>query len=690
MKNILRTFIFAGAAVALLSSCEEEYPYQKVTPIDTPAAVSLTIDGVDEPIGLMAPKTKSYTIKIKAASIADDLLKFTIAADKDKVAEYNAANGTDYEMVPAEAYELSTTEFLLPRYNTVSSTATITLKASGLPDDGATRLLPITITKIEGAPETIMEAKDSTVYIQFYRKSLAGVKFEEGSGTEADPYIVRDHADMLAMINDLKSGETTYVRMEADVDMTELEEWMPVNAAEPYDKAVDFDGNGHVIKNLYSAAASMPSMFGVLTGKFCNVVFEDPVLDLNVGTSDAGAGLLAAKAVNAEISNVTVNGLLLNSTGGNNNNGKHLGGLVGIADGCTFDDIDVEVEFIDADGDGKMPRIAGGLVGMCTGNTSTFNDCHVKGSVYGHHYVGGLIGMLGADNATVTDCSADVDVKTIGNFGSGFIGYANKGLNVSGCHSTGTLSHSGNYHGGFIGTIQGEAMISRCWSGVEITNVKGTHVGAFIGNLGKGSSDCNDNKNLGNTTVEDCYATGSITVTQGSGNSGRMNSGFIAMIEKVSDVTIRRCYASGDVIANSNGPVAGLVAGAKTDKIADESINFTMSECIAWNGKIVSTPANATTWSSGAIIGVSNLTNTLKDNYRNPKMEYIEYHGETTWDVYDQENTSPSSPLAMPAENKAPYHGKAAPAGSTISSVAKMLGWSEDVWDLSGDAPVLR
>ena len=36
------------------------------------------------------------------------------------------------------------------------------------------------------------------------------------------------------------------------------------------------------------------------------------------------------------------------------------------------------------------------------------------------------------------------------------------------------------------------------------------------------------------------------------------------------------------------------------------------------------------------------------------------------------------------------YHGKAAAAGATVSSVAKTLGWSETVWDLSGTLPVLK
>ena len=62
-------------------------------------------------------------------------------------------------------------------------------------------------------------------------------------------------------------------------------------------------------------------------------------------------------------------------------------------------------------------------------------------------------------------------------------------------------------------------------------------------------------------------------------------------------------------------------------------------------------------------------------------------------ELFDHADSSPSSPLAQPAGSAkwfSPYHGKAAPAGSTVSSVARTLGWSETVWDLSGAVPVLK
>ena len=108
MKGILRTIICAGFATAMLASCEKELPHRHVTPIDAPAEISLSIEGVNETIGLMAPKTRAFPITIKANTIADQLLTFTVAPNPDKVADYNKANGTDYEMVPGDAYELST------------------------------------------------------------------------------------------------------------------------------------------------------------------------------------------------------------------------------------------------------------------------------------------------------------------------------------------------------------------------------------------------------------------------------------------------------------------------------------------------------------------------------------------------------------------------------------------------------
>ena len=674
----------------MLASCEKELPHRVVTPIDAPAETYLSIEGVGETFGIMAPKTKSFPISVKADTKADQLLTFTVAPNPDKVAAYNAANGTDYEMVPGDAYELSTKEFMLPRYNTVSSTGTLTIKANGLPDDGKTRVLPISITKVEGDAETKMDASDSTVFITVYRVSLADIKFEKGKGTEAEPYLVEYANDMLAMINDLKAGEPTYIKLAADIDMSSIEEWMPVNISEPY-KTIHFDGDNHTIKGLSSNAALKCSLFGVLKGSIKNVTFED--CTLQPGSDATGTGLIAGLAQDAEFKNVTVKNLTINSLGGNKN-GMYLGGAVGIAEGCTFDNVKVDVDVVDADQNGTIPRVVGGMAGILQGANSTVKNCEVTGTVRAHHYGGGLIGVVKCENQEITNCVTDVHVIGLvddGNYNAGFIGYANKGLVVTDCGAKGNVDlKCKNYGGGFIAGIQGNTTIKRCFSEGDVTNTIGTHVGAFIGNMGVKNGDWNDNTNAGNSVIEDCYCSGSLTVTAGNGSQGRMNSGFIAIAENLTNVSVSRCYASGDVITTgANGPCAGLFAMAKSSKLTD-NIDFSMSQCIAWNKKIVTKNENATTWSSGAIIGVSNVGNTLTDNYRRADMEYVEVCNGIEFTLCDHENTSPSSPLPSPATNKNAYHGKAAPAGATCSQVAKSLNWPEDVWDLSGDMPKLK
>lgn len=49
-----------------LMSCEGKHEYREVTKIDAPAEVCLNIEGVDDVVSLMAPKTKSLTITLKA------------------------------------------------------------------------------------------------------------------------------------------------------------------------------------------------------------------------------------------------------------------------------------------------------------------------------------------------------------------------------------------------------------------------------------------------------------------------------------------------------------------------------------------------------------------------------------------------------------------------------------------------
>ena len=267
-----------------------------------------------------------------------------------------------------------------------------------------------------------------------------------------------------------------------------------------------------------------------------------------------------------------------------------------------------------------------------------------------------------------------MNINAFGQDAGGLIGLADgEYVIVSGSHSSGEVVNSGHYAGGLIGGLAGHSTISRCYVTGNVLAKGGNHIGGLIGNA---------TRTDGGTTIEDCYVTGNVTLTA---SNGRIAGGLVGGIENKPDVTIRRCYASGDVSSNAS-VVGGLVGFAKSSKLTDDN-NFKMEHCIAWNKTLTNKVGK--TWSSGAIIAVSNTVNTLTGNYRRPDMVLNDTDGKTLFDCAD---ASPSAPLPY-VDSKSyyyPYHGIAAPAGSTITSVAKSIGWPEDVWDLSGTEPKLK
>lgn len=666
-----KIIIVALLASLFAVSCSEEYDYEKKERISTPAELSLNVLNLEDTVALMSPKTKSYAINVTASAIADEMLSLTVAVDPSRVAAFNKAHGTSLDAVPGDAFELSSSTLMLPRYNKVSTTMQLTLKSSAMPEDGTLRVLALSITKIEGKDNINMSASDSTVFILFRRKALPASGFELGSGTETDPYIIRNQLELISMVKGMKSGKT-YFKMDADVDMSDYEDWIPLNAVAPYDMAVDFDGCGHTISGFNCSASTYPSMFGVLTGSFRNVTFDRPVI--TVGSSSAG--LLGAQCGTSEtpteVKNVTVNNLTINMNGTT----AGVGGLAGRAIATSFSDITLSADIVDADNDGKAPGSVGGIVGVASDAPSLFTNVHTSGSVTGGERTSGLVGSIakGNDNVTIDKSSSSMKINSFGNDAGGLIGYAEgEHLTVNDSHSSGEVTNTGNYAGGLIGSLAGFSIVSRCYAAGNVHAKGGNHIGGLIGNATRMD---------GGTTIEDCYAAGNVTLT---GSKGRIAGGLVGDIENKTDITVRRCYASGDV-STLTSVAGGLVGFAKSSKLTDDN-NFKMEYCIAWNKTLTNKVGK--TWSSGGIIAVSNTVNTLTGNYRRPDMVLNDTDGKTLFDCAD---ASPSAPLPY-VDAKSyyyPYHGIAAPVGSTISSVARSIGWPEDVWDLSGDEPKLK
>ena len=154
------------AAVALLvatAGCkDDEGPALK-----QPALLSIQDAAADaEVITVESPKKQTLNIRVEAEQISGNYITVVFKTDPELVETYNAAHGTSYKLCPSEAYAFSTTEVMLPRYNTVSSTMKVELFSERMPDEEP-YLLPIAIDSIKGDPRATVSPTGNVRYILF-------------------------------------------------------------------------------------------------------------------------------------------------------------------------------------------------------------------------------------------------------------------------------------------------------------------------------------------------------------------------------------------------------------------------------------------------------------------------------------------------------------------------------------------
>ena len=157
--------IMAGAILPLLFSCNKGN--EENSGIDGGPAV-IAIQGAGD--GLMECEltdTKTSTtidLRIEATTATPNMLSIGLKVDLTLVGAYNEANETDYEALPADAFDLKSSSVILPQYNKVSSTGQITIDGAYIPGNGD-YLLPVAIDKIEGEDNTVVTEGGDVLYI---------------------------------------------------------------------------------------------------------------------------------------------------------------------------------------------------------------------------------------------------------------------------------------------------------------------------------------------------------------------------------------------------------------------------------------------------------------------------------------------------------------------------------------------
>ena len=527
----------------------------------------------------------------------------------------------------------------------------------------------------------------------------------EGSGTESDPYKLSTTRDLLEMKPALVHGHKTYFKLMNDIDMSSIENWDPLNPDEPYDLGIVFDGGGHSLKNLKSKGQVYSSFFGVLYGKCYNVKFVDAEI---VSASNSGAGIIGGYIGTKNIPAI-VSGVEASGTVTCNGKGQSVGGLGGNAREATIENCTVNVTVSNPMGDGSNRTATGGIVGKTIDSAVKIKNCIVRGVVeitkgINNTYTGGIVGWQSAAGSEITGCEVYATVKSAGERVGGIVGHYQGGT-LSGCKFYGEVNAASRLAGGIAGITSSASIIENCLSSGKIVckNIVGGIVGMNENTLTirccESSSTIEINVNgvdgvggvLGlasngkTVIVEDCIFSGNMNVP-----TGQRVGGIVGDLGTGSSV--RRCYVSGSItgwagVGGIVGRAGGLVWNANGNRYDN-----TIESCIAWFDNITATRGDDNGGSSGMIVGYTGTKNTLKNCWRKPTATLTaKYCSE----VYDQEDADATTPLvinAVPSKYTYiyPYHGKAAEASATASSLAQSLGWSADVWNLSGPEPKLK
>ncbi|MBQ3595071.1 MAG: T9SS type A sorting domain-containing protein [Bacteroidales bacterium] len=230
-----------------------------------------------------------------------------------------------------------------------------------------------------------------------------------GEGTEKNPYLIETVNDLVFFRDRVNGGNNyagKYVKLDADIDLSSIENWTPIgditynNKYQPADNdkvfSGVFNGNDKVISNL----------------KIEKIIDEDPDTDANVGlfgitgegaviknltltnvdikTSGRNVGALAGFAYMATLENITVNGDI-KIEGGNN-----VSGVAGMTRYYAMSATNIKV--IGNDGSTIVGNnIVGGIFAEIAPNGSeqTFKNLSVENvAINGVGGVGGIVGLL--------------------------------------------------------------------------------------------------------------------------------------------------------------------------------------------------------------------------------------------------------------------------------------------------------
>ena len=383
-----------------------------------------------------------------------------------------------------------------------------------------------------------------------------------GSGTKDDPYRIFN-ADQLNQVRNFAGKTDVYFSLEADIDMTDWiaennpsQGWLPIDASYSM-KVMDFNGNGHTIKNLY---INRPNTDNV--GLFGYARTNGNIYDLN-------------------LENVNIVGK------------DHVGGILGFTNSSSYF---LSLYGCTVKGEIKGNDYVGGVVGLSYGNTESLSKNSFYGKIVGHDYIGGIISYC--PSITISDCTTFCQITGNDHIG-GIAGYSSSNsLTITNCYSYNNINGNDEI-GGIIGHVEAwendKIEISKCYTHSYITG--NDNLSGVLGYFYDHTYDMNGsyaNPPFG-ITLQDCYTNSNI---KGISNIGSLiGSGYKNMD---GDFVVEHSYANNYALEGKSyvGGIIGNSSGYSNSYFATIKNNVSINKKLSANsnlyriGNIVVCPAS--------------------------------------------------------------------------------------------------
>ncbi len=359
----------------------------------------------------------------------------------------------------------------------------------------------------------------------------------EGSGTEADPYLISSPGDFLVMLSYLLEDPShaygRYFRQTRPIELPHRSQVIDGRMWAAASFSGNYDGGGYRLHNLVYQGASDPQADSgvglfkdIYSARISNVVISSAL----ISNACSDIGLIAGRASgNCLLENISVDGNIIAS-------GSNLGGLTGNSkDNMTMRNITVNSLTISTDA--ASGACVGMLMGYHEGGDVTIDGVSTPDHVFslaGANNVGGLVGKIHSPNKTVSISDAVIQHS------------------VDNESATVKIIHGATNVGGLVGHLSNIGTLKLVNNQVKAPVKGDSNVGGMAGYCSQ----------PGRVTVERCLLTSVVSGGESVGGLfGYINMGSHGVMEFTgadnSTRLIVKSSAAADVTGNMN--VGGLI-----------------------------------------------------------------------------------------------------------------------------------